>query len=178
MRVSAREGNMVGRTSKAMSLLAALGFGLAVLAAPVAALADDLELKTESFQDVVKTGPDGKQTVVRKAITKAAPGDEITYVISYRNVSSRPVDNAHVDDAVPKGLVYKAGSAVGPAGVHVQFSADGGGSYADYDSLKVTMPDGQVRMARGEDVTNIRWTLTSPLAPAAKGSVSFKALLP
>jgi len=161
-----------------VAALAASGLALALLAAPVQALAaGKLELKTESFKDVEKTGADGKKTVVRTPITKAVPGEEIIYVISYHNDSATGVDDVKVDNPVPKGLVYKVGSAEG-AGTKIEFSVDGGKHFGALEAMSVTGADGSSHSAQGADVTNIRWTLTGTLKATGKGAVSYRALLP
>jgi len=160
------------------ALVAASGLAMALLVAPVSAqAAGKLELKTESFKDVEKTGADGKKVVVRQAITKAVPGEEIIYVITYHNDSAAAVDDVKVDNPVPKGLVYKVGSAEG-AGTRIEFSVDGGKHFGALDTLKVSAADGSTHIAQGADVTNVRWTLTTPLKAGASGAVSYRALLP
>jgi len=177
MKASFNSHRPLGLTAS-VKALAVSALTVALLALPAAAMAaDQVELKTASFKDVTKTGPDGKKVVVREPISKAAPGTEIIYVITYHNTSAGDVADVKVQNGVPKGLIFKVGSAEG-AGTNIDYSVDGGQHFGALDTLKVTAPDGTTHLARGEDVTTIRWTLSAPLKGAAEGSVSYRALLP
>lgn len=158
--------------------LGVAGTGLVLLADPLPAqAAAKLELKTESFREVSRTGKDGAKVVMREPVTKAVPGQEIIYVITYRNPGTVPAADVRVDNAVPKGLVYRPGSAEG-AGTRIELSVDGGKHFGELGSARVVQPGGASRPARGEDVTNIRWLVLQPVEPGAEGSVSYRVLLP
>jgi uncharacterized repeat protein (TIGR01451 family) len=142
----------------------------------VSAFADGITLKTEAFRDVVVAGKDGKQEKQRVALKKATPGQEVIYVITYRNTGSKPAENVVVNNPVPKGLTFQPGSAQGD-GTRIEVSVDGGNTFGTLESLKASDGKAGVRAARADDVTNVRWTLTSAVKAGQEGSVSYKAVL-
>jgi uncharacterized repeat protein (TIGR01451 family) len=88
----------------------------------------------------------------------AAPGDTITYTITYTNTGNLDALNVVVIDPVPAASAYVAGSASG-AGTTVTWSHDGG---ATYDGLQTT------------PVTHVKWSRAASLPASGTGSVSFK----
>lgn len=161
---------------KSFSSLRRLGLVLFALTLPALAGAATLELKNEAFQDVVVKGKDGKSEKKRQPVTRAVPGAEITYVISYRNAGSKPAEKVVVNNPVPANLAYVPGSAQG-AGARAEVSVDGGKQFGALEALRVKAPNGALRAARGEDVTHVRWTLLAPLAAGQGGSVSYRAVV-
>ena len=148
----------------------------AVLALPGAALAAGLELKSEALQDVAVKGKDGKVQKKRQAVTNAVPGSEIIYVITYRNGGAKPAADVVINNPVPPQMVYVAGSAEG-AGTRAEVSVDGGKQFGALEALQVKGADGKPRAARAEDVTHLRWTVQTAIAPGKEGSVTYRALV-
>lgn len=146
----------------------------AVLMLPGIALAE-LELKSAAYVDVAVKGKDGKVQKKRQPVTTAVPGDEVLYVISYRNSSGKPATDVVINNPVPPAMRFVPGSAEG-AGTRAEVSVDGRG-YGALETLKVTGADGKPRAAGGEDVTHLRWTVPGALAPGKGGSVSFRAVV-
>ncbi len=96
------------------------------------------------------------------------PGDRITYMTSYKNISAGPLLDVTVYETIPAHTSYVVGSATegtppGGLSVTIEFSTDGGGSwtYTPVDSGDGTDPN----------VTNIRWKLSGPLPAGAESSV-------
>ncbi len=107
-------------------------------------------------------------------VTNVAPGGTITYKVAYTNAGVASVGDPAagvplvVQDAVPTGTVFVAGSAsvsnTLPAGVssyHVLYSADGGATWS------ATQP------TNAASVTHIQWWLDDPLLAGAAGAISF-----
>jgi hypothetical protein len=67
-------------------------------------------------------------------------------------------------------------SAAGPA-TEVQFSIDGGKTFATPDALARTASGGKKaqRKALENDYTHVRWVLTKPLGPASTALLRFRA---
>lgn len=149
-----------------------------VLLLPLAAGAQQkgsIELKSLAEVEVVQTDAAGKKTVSRvdAATAKVVPGDIVIFTTEYRNIGSRPAENVAITNPVPEHVVYVDKSA-GGRGARIDFSVDGGKGYAAAEKLVVTEA-GKKRKAGAQDYTHIRWTLTKPVPPGGKGSVSFKA---
>lgn len=148
----------------------------AFLAMPLLALAGDLELKSEAFQDVAVKGKDGKVTKKRQAVATAVPGSEVVYVITYRNKGSKPATDIVINNPVPAEMSLVAGSAEG-AGTRIEVSVDGGKTFGALEALKARGADGKPRAARAEDVTHLRWSVLGAVPPGKDGSVSYRAIV-
>ena len=134
-------------------------------------------LTSVSEVEVVKQNAEGKKEVKRVDAAKAAvvPGDTVIFTVSYANTDPKPADRVIVINPVPEHMTYLNNSAEG-TGTVIDFSVDGGKTYAAPGKLTVTA-NGRQRPVTAADYTHIRWTLSKPLAPGGKGSVSFKAML-
>lgn len=138
--------------------------------------AAEVQLLTSAFYEKTVVSKDGKKTVTREPLAQAVPGQEIIYVITYRNTGKEPVQNVVVNNPVPKELAYVANSALGN-GTRFEASVDGGKSFGSFSQLTVKGADGKLRAAGGGDVTHLRWTLTTPLKAGGEGDVSYRAVL-
>lgn len=116
-----------------------------------------------------------KQTK-RIVADKVEPGDVIFYTMSYVNSGDEAATNAVLDDPIPKGSLYVAGSAFGD-GAEITFSIDGGKTFKKPSLLtyEVELPGAKIekRTASPEQYTHIRWTIS--MIPAhGSGQVGFQ----
>lgn len=140
---------------------------------PVAAVAaDSVVLRVDAFHEVAVPGKAAKQ---RQPLQRAMPGQEIIYVVTYRNTGAKPAENVVINNSVPKGLVFQPGSAEG-AGARAEVTVDGQ-KFGALEAISVKDSKGVVRPARASDVTSVRWVLNAAVKPNQEGSVSYKALL-
>jgi uncharacterized repeat protein (TIGR01451 family) len=105
---------------------------------------------------------------------KVTPGDVVVFTNRYRNKGTTPAANVVVINPVPEHMIYVDLSAEGK-GTKIEFSTDGGKTFAAPGKLTVTDKEGRVRPALPKDYTHIRWTVIAPLSPGASGVVSFRA---
>lgn len=103
------------------------------------------------------------------------PGESVIYTITFRNVSSEPADDVVITNPIAEDLMYVEGSAFGP-GMDIQFSVDGGVTFAAANELTV-VEDGEVRDAQAGDFTHVRWVLRNDLEVGAQGMARFAAVL-
>lgn len=103
------------------------------------------------------------------------PGDRVVYTITFRNIGDEPTGDVVVTNPIAENLTFADGSAFGP-GTAIQFSVDGGATFADRADLTVTQ-NGESRAATAEDLTHIRWTLQTELAVGAQGIARFAAVV-
>lgn len=103
------------------------------------------------------------------------PGDRVVYTITFRNIGDEPTGDVVVTNPIAENLTFADGSAFGP-GTAIQFSVDGGTTFADRADLTVTQ-NGESRAATAEDLTHIRWTLQTELAVGAQGIARFAAVV-
>ena len=99
----------------------------------------------------------------------------VIYTTTVENISDASAENVVVNNPVPEHLSYVAGSAFAP-GMIIEFSVDGGVSYAVAEDLTVD-EDGQPRAATADDFTHIRFVLQGELAAGAQGIARFRARL-
>ncbi len=153
--------------------LAAIAAGL-LLAAPALA-APKITFSISQFKEVAEQ-KGGARTTKLVPAQSVSPADVVEYQLTYRNEGDAPAIDASIDDAIPKGTVYLAGSAAGE-GADVGFSSDGGRTFAP--AVKLTyeyrLPSGAVekRVATPAEYTHVRWTLKK-VEPGAAGKVSFR----
>lgn len=145
-------------------------------AALIATPALSMEAVQKVEREIVTTAPDGTQTVTYQAAERVRPGETVVYTLDYVNTQADPASDLKLDMVVPEQVRLAEGSADVP-GARVQYSADGGQSYADRLGLTVRNDDGTTRAATTDDITHVRWTLLSPVQPGERGAVSFRAQL-
>ena len=101
------------------------------------------------------------------------PGDRVVYTITFQNISDDAAENVVITNPIADSLIYVDGSAFGP-GTDIEFSVDGGQSYAARDALSVE-ENGEVRPAEAKDFTHIRWVMKQDLPVGAQGMARFSA---
>jgi uncharacterized repeat protein (TIGR01451 family) len=134
-----------------------------------------LNVTTLAQMEEVSVGDDGQQQTRLVPAETVVPGDVVIYTTTIENISDEGAENVVVVNPVPEHLSYVAGSAFGP-GMVIEFSVDGGISYARAEELTVD-DEGQTRAARAEDFTHIRFVMQGDLAAGAQGIARFKARL-
>lgn len=137
-----------------------------------------IELTSVAEVDVKAVSPLGVVETKRMDVGKAkvVPGDVVIYTTVYRHIGKDQADKVVINNPVPEHTLYVDKSAEGK-GARIEFSADGGKTYAQAKILKTAAKGGKPRPAVAADYTHVRWTLDKPLKPGAKGSVSFRAKL-
>lgn len=103
------------------------------------------------------------------------PGEDVIYTITFTNVSEETAENVVITNPISKNLTYVDGSAFGP-GTVIEFSVDGGKTFAAADELVVATDEGE-RPAEVRDYTHVRWTMQNELVAGAQGVARFRAQL-
>ncbi len=154
-------------------ILSVLMMGLGATA--VAQQDESLEVRTVVQKEEIVVTADG--STERRLVPAEAviPGEQVFYTITFKNVGAAPAENVVITNPIAAELRYVDGSAFGP-GSEVQFSVDGGKSFAAAADLTVTEA-GETRPATAEDFTHIRWKLRSDLATGSQGTARFAAVL-
>jgi uncharacterized repeat protein (TIGR01451 family) len=145
---------------------------------PLAARAQQGDIVVTSIAEVEVKEKTAQGNVEVKRVeaskTNVAPGDTVLFTTRYINKGKKAATGVVVTNPVPEHMAYLDKSAEGK-GTKIDFSIDSGKSYATAEKLQIKGKDGKVRPALAGDYTHIRWTVSSPLAPGAGGSVSFSA---
>jgi len=148
---------------------------LSIASANAAAQQDALEVRTTVQKQERTIAADGSETTRLVPAEKVVPGDEVVYTVSFVNVGDAPAENVVVTNPLPAELSYVDGSAAGP-GSNVEFSVDGGASFAPAAELVVEDESG-TRPAVPDDFTHIRWVMSRSLAPGDERTARFRARL-
>lgn len=152
----------------------ALAVALLPLASPAWA-GPRIEIAISQAREVVEVK--GGATTVRLVPTQtASPGDVVQYTLTYANKGDEVARDAAIDDPIPRGTTFLAGSATGE-GAQILYSIDGGKSFAPPERLtrEVRLPSGDLerRPAAPSEYTHVRWIIPK-VPPGATGSVGFR----
>jgi uncharacterized repeat protein (TIGR01451 family) len=112
--------------------------------------------------------------------TKVLPGDTVRYHLVFTNTSAGAVHGIVLDNPIPAGLRYEAGSAKADrADIAVLFSIDGGKSYSAAPTIEAVV-DGRREQhdAPAELYTNVRWTVRGDVPKGAQIRAEYDALVP
>jgi len=134
-----------------------------------------LNVQTVVQKEQVTINDDGERETSLVPADSVVPGENVVYTITFRNISNEAAENVVITNPIAESLTFVDGSAFGP-GSEIQFSVDGGSTFAAREDLTVT-EDGVVRPARPEDFTHIRWVMREELAAGAQGVARFAAVL-
>ncbi|HPF23573.1 MAG: hypothetical protein R3C08_07215 [Hyphomonas sp.] len=146
--------------------------GLLAAALPAAA---DLLVSPGTVEKVVSMEYEDGSTETEYVPTEAVEhGEELAYVVSFRNEGAEPADGVVVAVPVPQDMVYVEDSVIADD-ASVDFSVDGGKSFAPREGLLVE--DGETtRQAYAAEITHVRWTFTR-VVPGEEGMLAFHAVL-
>jgi len=151
---------------------------LALLALSASAYSQEqghLNVRTVVQKEQVIVNEDGDAESKLVAADTVVPGEKVVYTITFQNISDEPAENVVITNPISGELMYVDGSAFGP-GSAIQFSIDGGLTFANASELTVT-ENGVTRSAGAEDFTHIRWVMQQELAAGAQGVARFSAVL-
>lgn len=150
-------------------VLAALFTYALVMAAGDAAIQPEIQLIAELR---VPQGPGLTGSKLVPAVV-FEQGQEIDYTVRITNPGKQVMDSVTVVQPLPANTRYVAGSAAG-AGADIQFSIDGGQSFAKPSALRSTRDP--ALPAATTEYTHIRWQLRYALAPGAVVLARFRAV--
>lgn len=137
----------------------------AMAAAPV-------ELSSDIFVEKQKKQADGSVSTVLEMPKMILPGDQLVFVVRYRNASSKPATNFSVTNPIPSAIAF-SGTSDGAEIV----SIDGGKSWGKLSQLRVALQDGASRPALMSDVTHLKWHMNQTLAAGSAGKLIFRGVV-
>jgi len=150
-------------------LLKSLIIALGVAGSSHALANDNVALSSNVFVEREVTKADGRTGVVLEQPSRVVPGDELVFVLGYRNVGNKPANDFVVTNPLPKAVAFRE-----TRNKNALLSVDGGRSWGQLTNLTVATADGSRRAARPEDVTHIRWKFNSALASGSAGKLMFR----
>ena len=134
-----------------------------------------LDIRTVVQKEEVVVNENGESENRLVAVESVVPGERVFYTITFTNVGDQPAENVVITNPIAAELSYVDGSAFGP-GMEVEFSVDGGATFANAADLTVTV-DGETRAAGPDDFTHIRWVMQGELNSGSQGTARFAAVL-
>ena len=134
-----------------------------------------LNVHTTVQKEEVFVNDDGERDTRLVAAELVVPGDTVFYTITFTNTSADSADNIVITNPIENHRVYVDGSGFGP-GTDMQFSVDGGQSFAASSELTVT-ENAVERTAESRDYTHVRWVMKNNLAAGAQGTARFAVVV-
>jgi len=154
-------------------LMSAIFLGLSFGA--IAQEEGSLDIRTVVQKEEVVVNENGESENRLVAVESVVPGERVFYTITFTNVGDEPAENVVITNPISAETSYVEGSAFGP-GMDVEFSVDGGATFANAAGLTVTV-DGETRAAGPDDFTHIRWVMQGELNTGSQGTARFAAVL-
>ncbi len=140
---------------------------LALAVAPGAAqAATPLALQSDVFVERTEVA-DGRTRTTLTAPDTVTPGDRLVFVLHYRNTGSSAATGLVVTNPMHPSVAYQDADGA-------QVSVDGGKSWGTLAAARVRTARGDLRPARPDDVTHIRWKLAGTLPAGASGNLRFR----
>jgi uncharacterized repeat protein (TIGR01451 family) len=134
--------------------------------------ATPLQLSSDVFVEKQVTRKDGSRTVVLEKPNLVLPGDNLVFVVKYRNTGTATASNFVVTNPLPSAVAFNGTSD----GLEI-VSIDGGANWGILGAMRVKQADGTVRAAEHRDVTHIKWNLNQPLTAGAEGKLIFRGVV-
>lgn len=123
------------------------------------------------FVERVSTDLNGRERRVLASPDRLAAGDQLIFVVNWRNVSDREIRGVALTNSVPRG------ARIDPGDPQMQVSVDGGESWGRLDQFWLPTPLGGTRRAVAADVTHVRWRLPAAISPGETGRLSYRAVV-
>lgn len=144
----------------------------ALTGASLAAATTPLQLSSDVFVERTIERNDGTKTIILEKPKMVTPGDNLVFVVKYKNVSATTATNFVVTNPLPPVVAFD-GTSDGQEIV----SVDGGRNWGFLGNLRVAKDDGATRAAQRSDVTHIKWNLNQPLTAGAEGKLIFRGVV-
>jgi uncharacterized repeat protein (TIGR01451 family) len=156
----------------ALSIVAAAGFARS-------ALAQAVQTNPLVVTAVNTTAAAEAKHGAPRADDAARPGDVLRYQLTFTNPGKAAVKGVKLDNPIPAGLRFVAGSATSTRDdVRAEFSADGGKTFSVRPMETATVDGQQVtRPVAADRYTHVRWLLTGTVQPGATVTASYDATL-
>lgn len=121
-----------------------------------------LKLVLAAEKQVLIKDQQGKQKMAWQALKDKAtvkPGEVLRYTLTGENTSDRPLKNLTFNQPIAQGMVYVLKSANFNGDAKITYSIDGGRSFVENPTLRVTLPNGKVetKSAPASAYTHIRF---------------------
>jgi uncharacterized repeat protein (TIGR01451 family) len=131
-----------------------------------------IQLTSDIYVEKEQKQADGKSAVVLESPKSILPGDQLVFVVRYKNVSATTANGVTVTNPIPRAIAF-SGTSDGTEIV----SIDGGKNWGKLSQLRTANTDGSSRAALMTDVTHIKWTMNQTLAAGSVGKLIFRGVV-
>tara|TARA_R110000824_G_scaffold22173_1_gene81555 strand:- start:7918 stop:8382 length:465 start_codon:yes stop_codon:yes gene_type:complete len=150
-------------------MLKRLFFAIALTLPGTAMAANSVSLSSDVFIERKVEKPNGTTAVVLEQPKTVTPGDNLVFVVNYKNVGSAPATDFSVTNPLPKAIAFN-GTSDGTEIV----SVDGGKTWGPLSALTYLSGNGDVRPALMTDVTHVKWKFNRALSAGSGGKLIFR----
>lgn len=133
---------------------------------------EQIALNNNVFVERVTTDTNGKRHIMLEEPKIVVPGDQLVFVLNYRNAGARPADRFVITNPMPSAVQFQDGGGDKPI-----VSIDGGQHWGVLADLTVKQADGTMRAAHASDVTHVRWTFEKPIPVGGEGKLMFRGIV-
>ena len=132
---------------------------IAAFAVPgIAVAANNVTLSSDVFVERKIEKSDGKTAIVLEQPKTVLPGDNLVFVVKYKNVGNAPATDFSVTNPLPEAVTFN-----GTSDGNEIVSVDGGKNWGPLSALTFKRKNGEVRPALLSDVTHIKWKFNRSL---------------
>src|SRR5438067_2724615 len=112
--------------------------------------------------------------------SRVLPGDTVRYHLVFTNVSAGAVHGIVLDNPIPAGLRYAAGSAKADrSDVAILYSIDGGKSYSAEPMIEAVVDGKREQHAAAPELyTHVRWAIRGDVPTGAQVRAEYDAQVP
>lgn len=142
---------------------------IAMILPGTAMAANNVSLSSDVYVERKVAKPNGTTALVLEQPTTVTPGDNLVFVVKYKNVGSAPASDFSVTNPLPKAVAFN-GTSDGTEIV----SVDGGKKWGPLSDLTYISGNGDVRPALMTDVTHVKWKFNRSLSAGSGGKLVFR----
>ncbi len=130
-----------------------------------------VDIKTNSFQKIIKKDKNGKKIEKWVKVTKVVPGNIIKYVDTIKNESNITIENISVKHKIDKHLIFINNSIKSKEKIDTLFSLDGKNFFKAKDLY--IEKNGKKYLATPKDYRAIKFNIKK-LNPNSKTEIEYK----
>tara|TARA_R110002033_G_scaffold48091_1_gene94290 strand:+ start:48 stop:512 length:465 start_codon:yes stop_codon:yes gene_type:complete len=142
---------------------------IALIVPGTAMAANNVSLSSDVYIERKVAKPNGTTALVLEQPKTVIPGDNLVFVVKYKNVGSAPASDFSVTNPLPKAVAFN-GTSDGTEIV----SVDGGKTWGPLSALTYARENGETRPALMTDVTHVKWKFNRALSAGSGGKLIFR----